>query len=402
MMKIAKMRNILLSTSTAILLSACGGGGGGGSESSTPTPTPTPTVTTATDYSTYQWATNSNIDATFKTDYSIDSNAHINIEATWSNNNRKGQYKVGANLGQAVKVAVIDEDFEITHPDIKDKIISTYNASDTSTTNIADVDGDTYYHGLAVAGFIASTYLGVAPEVELILININLDASIPDADIIRAFDHAQAQGAKVINCSWGGSALSSTLQNKISDLKTAGITVVFSSGNGNTSGTALNLDSAGNEDPSELTTVLGVGATSVLNDVTTYSNYGSTIDVLAPGGGGKNGGNNLLGILGLDATGNAGENNASDTISGNSLVNNNYTFTAGTSFSAPITSGVIALMLSVNPNLTPDDIRRILTTTTEKVGTGSGADYSIGNFDTTRAYGKINATNAVNQASSEY
>ncbi len=59
-------------------------------------------------------------------------------------------------------------------------------------------------------------------------------------------------------------------------------------------------------------------------------------------------------------------------------------------------------MLSVNPNLTPDDIRRILTTTTEKVGTGSGADYSVGNFDTTRAYGKINATNAVNQASSEY
>ncbi len=396
MIKMAKMRNILLSASTAILLSACGGGGGGGSESSTPTPTPTPTVTTATDYSTYQWATNSNIDATFKTDYSIDSNAHINIETAWATT--KGKYTKGANIGDPVKVAVIDEDFEITHPDIKDKIISTYNASDTSTTNIADVDGDTYYHGLAVAGFIASTYLGVAPEVELILININLDASIPDADIIRAFDHAQAQGAKVINCSWGGSALSSTLQNKISDLKTAGITVVFSSGNGNTSGTALNLDSAGNEDPSELTTVLGVGATSVLNDVTTYSNYGSTIDVLAPGGGGKNGGNNLLGILGLDATGNSGENNETDTISGNSLVNNNYTFTSGTSFSAPITSGVVALMYAVNPTITPDNVRTILTTKAQQIGTGNGADYSVGNFDTRRAYGKIDATEAVKEA----
>lgn len=396
MIKMAKMKNILLSASTAILLSACGGGGGGGSESSTPTPTPTPTVTTATDYSTYQWATNSNIDATFKTDYSIDSNAHINIETAWATT--KGKYTKGANIGDPVKVAVIDEDFEITHPDIKDKIISTYNASDTSTTNIADVDGDTYYHGLAVAGFIASTYLGVAPEVELILININLDASIPDADIIRAFDHAQAQGAKVINCSWGGSALSSTLQNKISDLKTAGITVVFSSGNGNTSGTALNLDSAGNEDPSELTTVLGVGATSVLNDVTTYSNYGSTIDVLAPGGGGKNGGNNLLGILGLDATGNSGENNETDTISGNSLVNNNYTFTSGTSFSAPITSGVVALMYAVNPTITPDNVRTILTTKAQQIGTGNGADYSVGNFDTRRAYGKIDATEAVKEA----
>lgn len=397
MIKMAKMRNILLSASTAILLSACGGGGGGGGGATTTT---TPAVTTATDYSTYQWATNSSINSTYKSDYSIDSNAHINVETAWATT--KGKYTVGANINQAVKVAVIDEDFEVTHPDIKDKIISTYNASNTSSTNIADVDGDTYYHGLAVAGFIASTHLGVAPEVELILININLDGSIPDSDIIRAFDHAQAQGAKVVNCSWGGSAVSNTIQNKISDLKTAGISVVFSSGNGDGSGNALNLDSAGNEDPAELTTVLGVGATSVLNDVTTYSNYGSTIDVLAPGGGGKNGGNTLLGILGLDVTGNSGENNATDTIVGNSLVNNNYTFTSGTSFSAPITSGVIALMLAVNPNLTPDDIRRILTTTTEKVGTGSGADYSTGNFDTTRAYGKIHATNAVNQASSEY
>lgn len=395
----AKIRNILISASTAILLSACGGGGGGGGSEST-TPTPIPTVTTATDYSKYQWATNSNIDSTYKSNYSIDSNAHINVETAWATT--KGKYTVGANINQAVRVAIIDEDFEITHPDIKDKIISTYNASDTSTTNIADVDGDTYYHGLAVAGFIASTYIGVAPEVELILININLDAGSIEPDLIRAFDHAQAQGAKVINCSWGGKALSNTIQNKISDLKTAGISIVFASGNGNSSGVALNLDSAGNEDPSELTTVLGVGATSVLNDVTTYSNYGSTIDVLAPGGGGKNGGNNLLGILGLDATGNSGENNATDTISGNSLVNNNYTFTSGTSFSAPVTSGVIALMLGVNPNLTPDDIRRILTTTTEKVGTGNGADYSVGNFDTTRAYGKIHATNAVNQASSEF
>ena len=400
MIKMAKMRNILLSTSTAILLSACGGGGGGGGGSSTTTTTTTSSVTTATDYSTYQWATNSNINASYKTTYSIDSNAHINVETAWATT--KGKYTVGGNINQAVKVAVIDEDFEVTHPDIKDKIISTYNASDTSTTNIADVDGDTFYHGLAVAGFIASTYLGVAPEVELILININLDSSIPDSDIIRAFDHAQAQGAKVINCSWGGSAVSNTIQNKISDLKTAGISIVFASGNGNSSGVALNLDSAGNDDPAELTTVLGVGATSVLNDVTTYSNYGSTIDVIAPGGGGKNGGNNLLGILGLDASGNSGENNTTDTITGNSLVNNNYTFTSGTSFSAPVTSGVIALMLGVNPNLTPDDIRRILTTTTEKVGTGNGADYSVGNFDTTRAYGKIHATNAVNQASSEF
>lgn len=399
------LRNVILSTTTAILLTACGGGGGEASESNTNAPNSKTIINakgTSIDYSSFAWGiiNSSNIDSSFKTTYGIDSSADINLAAAWS----KSKGKKSNN--EAIKVAIIDEDFEVSHPDINHKILSTYNVMDNST-NVSDTDGDTYYHGLATAGFIASESLGVSPEVELILINIDLDSeNLTDIHLIKAFDYAKQQDAKVINCSWGGSQLSNIVQNKIQELKNAGITIVFASGNGDSLGNAINLDLLGNDDPSELDTVIGVGATSVKNDVTSYSNYGSSIDILAPGGGGVDGGK-LLGMLGLDATGNLGRNNSSDTIVGNNLVSNNYTFTAGTSFSAPVASGVIALMLAVNENLTVDRIREILIKTSTKVNNGSAlyidkaGDGTTSTFDTKRAYGKINAGAAVQEAEND-
>lgn len=397
------LKKIFIPFSTAFIFTACGGGGGGGG--GTTTNTPTKQIDDPTDYSKYAWGINSNIDNTFKTDYSIHSNAHINLTTAWTIT--KGKYTVGTNINQGVKVAVIDEDFDVTHPDLNGKVISAFNAMDSSS-NISDSDGDTYYHGSAVAGFIASTYLGASPNIQLILINIDLDSgSLTEADILRAFNHAQTQGAKVINCSWGGSQLSSTIQNKISDLKAAGITVVFASGNGDNSGNAYNLDDAGKDDPSELASVIGVGATSAANDVTKYSNYGSNIDILAPGGGTDFTNDTIsIGRLGLDQTGTAGYNNT-QSITGNNLVNTNYSFTQGTSFAAPTLSAVAALMYAVNHNITPDRLREILIETTDKIGTGTNyidrvGDGTTSTFDTRRAYGKVDASAAVSQAQSEY
>jgi len=374
-------KNTVISVSTAFLLSACGGGSGG-SESSLSSNVYTGT---STDYSQYAWGINSNIDATFKANYSIDNNAHVNIAAAW-----------GKTKGNSVKVAVIDEDFEVNHPDIRDKIISTYNAmngsSNVSNTNYVLED---YSHGTGVSGIIASNSLGSAPDVKLILINIDLlsaesgdTSSLTDAHVIAAFDHAQAQGAKVINCSWGGGGISAAMRNKIDQLKAANINVIFASGN---DGKNLDLDGT-NNDEAELDSVLGVGATAADNDLAYYSNYGSKIDVVAPGGGRDLSNTPRIGVPSLDLIENEGVNN------GGSLLNNNYAFTQGTSFAAPLTSGVVALMLAVNPALTPDRIRTILTTTATQIGTGSGADYSVGNFDQKRAFGKINASAAVQQA----
>ena len=370
------------------IFTACGGGGGGGSSSNeTDTSTTTQENTAqATDYSKYAWNINESIDSNYKSTYKIDDNAHINLSAAW--NTTKGK----KSNAEAIKVAIIDEGFEVSHPEIKDQIFATYNVM-TGTTDVSNTSTSTFSHGTAVAGVIASKYLGVAPEAQLILINIDLlddyqsSSTLTEADLITAFQKAVDLGAQVINCSWGGGTVSGILSAKIQELKDKNITVVFSAGNDSS-----NLDSDGTTDESELSSVIGVGASSVENDITSYSNYGSQIDLIAPAGGNTTDG--LLGILSLDLTGTNGINTSTQL----GLVNYNYSFVQGTSFSAPTVSGVVALLLAAKPTLTANEIRQILIDTADKVGTSNGADYSVNNFDVKRAYGKINAGNAMTEA----
>ena len=370
------------------IFTACGGGGGGGSSSNeTDTSTTTQENTAqATYYSKYAWNINESIDSNYKSTYKIDDNAHINLSAAW--NTTKGK----KSNAEAIKVAIIDEGFEVSHPEIKDQIFATYNVM-TGTTDVSNTSTSTFSHGTAVAGVIASKYLGVAPEAQLILINIDLlddyqsSSTLTEADLITAFQKAVDLGAQVINCSWGGGTVSGILSAKIQELKDNNITVVFSAGNDSS-----NLDSDGTTDESELSSVIGVGASSVENDITSYSNYGSQIDLIAPAGGNTTDG--LLGVLSLDLTGTNGINTSTQL----GLVNYNYSFVQGTSFSAPTVSGVVALLLAAKPTLTANEIRQILIDTADKVGTSNGADYSVNNFDVKRAYGKINAGNAVTEA----
>ena len=374
------------------IFTACGGGGGGGSSSSSSNETDTSITTTqensaqATDYSKYAWNINESIDSNYKSTYKIDDNAHINLSAAW--NTTKGK----KSNAEAIKVAIIDEGFEVSHPEIKDQIFATYNVM-TGTTDVSNTSTSTFSHGTAVAGVIASKYLGVAPEAQLILINIDLlddyqsSSTLTEADLITAFQKAVDLGAQVINCSWGGGTVSGILSAKIQELKDNNITVVFSAGNDSS-----NLDSDGTTDESELSSVIGVGASSVENDITSYSNYGSQIDLIAPAGGNTTDG--LLGVLSLDLTGTNGINTSTQL----GLVNYNYSFVQGTSFSAPTVSGVVALLLAAKPTLTANEIRQILIDTADKVGTSNGADYSVNNFDVKRAYGKINAGNAITEA----
>ena len=371
---------IIISSSLSLVLTACGGGSGGDEAPLSDIITlptnisfPITPIGTAVDYSKYAWSINSStLDSTYATNNNIDSDAHINMPTSTNN--------------QKVKVAVIDQGFQYNHPEIYSKVIDLKNINQTVLTES--------YHGTLVSGVIASTYLGVAPyNVELILINIDFDNST-DADIIEAFNYAKDQGAKVINCSWGSTfdesiySFSQQYLNTIKSMKDAGINVVFASGN-----EAYDLDN-NLMDESELDTVIGVGATSVLNDVTDYSNYGSNIDLVAPGGGGTN----LIGLLTTDLSGSNGSNNTFN------LVNNYYTFTAGTSFATPTVSGVIALMLSENPNLTPNEIRTILIETADKIQSGTvtytdlTTDSTTSTFNTKRAYGKVNAAAAVQAA----
>ncbi len=299
--------------------------------------------------------------------YTIDAKADINITAAWN-----------STKGSGIKVAVIDDSFDVNHEDLKANIAVVYNA-DTQTSDVS-YDGVESSHGNTCAGFIVSPLngkgiVGVAPEAKLIGIKQEISS---DVNVIRAFEYAKNQGAKVISCSWGTDNVSQAVEDQLKSLYDANITVLFASGNDGKS-----LDTPNVNDESEVQWVIGVGASGENNDVTSYSNYGQNIELIAPGGDTQL----SIGLIGIDDTGAQGASNQQ------SLVNNNYTFTDGTSFATPVAAGVVALMYAVNPNITPAQVKEILTTTADKVG-GANAVYNNG-FDEKRAYGKINAGKAV-------
>lgn len=301
--------------------------------------------------------------------YQIDEHADINVTGAW-----------GITMGAGVKVAVIDDGADVNHEDLGENIFIAYNA-DTGGENIQTKES----HGNTCAGFIVAPIngkgiVGVSPESKMIAIKLE-DSS--DAYTIRAFEYAKKHGAKVISCSWGSNNVSDAVVSELKSLYNAGVTVLFASGNEGSS-----LDVQGTNDESEVEWVIGVGASGENNDVTSYSNYGKNIDIIAPGGDTQE----SIGVLGLDDMGASGYPDETG------LINNNYLFANGTSFSTPITAGVVAMMYAVNPNITPKQVKEILTSTATKVGQNRSASYNGQGFDKKRAYGKVNAGRAVVEA----
>jgi len=322
-------------------------------------------------YLKYQWNLKPG-DSQYMNQWEIDSSAHINVEPVWVYNRGKG-----------VRVAIIDVDIDPYHEDLADNVIAAYDAEKDITTLTPDTRSG--YHGTMVSGVIGAVaengvgIVGVAPEVELILIS---EKSGRDAHTIRAFEFAREMGAQVINCSWGTYNVSDAVSDIIKEMYESGITVVFAAGN-----SGNDLDKSGFDDESELPWVIGVGASTELNDYWSGSDYGSQLDLIAPGAA------TSPGILGLNGMGSNGSSRQKE------LVNENYQFWKGCSFSAPTIAGVAALMYVDNPLLSPDEIRTHLIETADKVG-GSAANYDPEGFDQRRFYGKVNASNAVKRSRS--
>lgn len=128
-------------------------------------------------------------------------------------------------------------------------------------------------------------------------------------------------------------------------------------------------------DESAIPEVIAVGSTDKNNLRAWYSNYGENLDILAPAG-------FDIGITTLDPMGEKGIAILND----NYLLANDVNSFIGTSASAPIVSGVIALMLEKNPNMTRIEVENILKNKSDKIG---NLDY-IDGFNVYYGYGKIN------------
>lgn len=226
------------------------------------------------------------------------------------------------------------------------------------------------WHGLAIEGMVsakAGNNLGMtgihwSPRVMSVRVAGKCGASKDDivaamywasgAAVPAAFGVATPSAspvqAKVVNISFGGSeACDNAYQTAINDLKNRGTVVVASAGN----------EHGAVSRPANCQNVVSVAALNRLGLKSTYSNFGSQITLSTVGGdpgasvsytdAGAWG--SVLGDSGLLTVGNSGDQ-------GPAAAQNEYFLYAGTSFSAPIVTGVIALMFDVNPALTVDQV----------------------------------------------
>ena len=273
--------------------------------------------------------------------------------------------------GAGVVVAVLDTGI-VGHSDLNANVIAGYdfisNATMAGDGNGRDADpsdpGDYYqgdassWHGTHVAGTIAAVgnngagVIGVAYGAKVSPVRVLGRGGGYTSDIVDAITWASggtvggvpanANPAEVINMSLGGSgSCSTTYQNAINAAVGRGTTVVVAAGNSNAN--------ASNFTPASCNNVINVAAIGNTGNRASYSNYGSSIDVAAPGG--DSGSCATL----IVSTGNAGTQGPTT---------ENYLCMAGTSMAAPHVAGVVALMQAAAPTaLTPAQVESTLKST---------------------------------------
>ena len=215
---------------------------------------------------------------------------------------------------------------------------------------------DSSWHGTHVSGTVAAVtnntqgVAGVAFDATVQPVRVLAKCGGTLADIADAIVWSSGGSvggvpnnpnpADVINMSLGGSgSCGSTYQNAINFAVNQGTTVVVSAGNSN-------ADASGFR-PASCNNVISVAATDKSGGKASYSNYGSVVDVAAPGG-----------DFNADGVAIASTLNDGTTTPGNE----NYVYYQGTSMSAPHVSGLAALMYSVDPSLTPAEVEQLIVT----------------------------------------
>lgn len=349
-----KIAQILMVTISFWSLTACGGGSNGSTQSKTTLGS----QSINEPYFNQQWYLETN--STFYTENNINMDASIHFGNSYT------------YTGKGIKIAIMDDGLDITHPELNNNIIATYDIT-SKTANVAHTSLHDH-HGTATTGIIAANdngigIKGIASESQIIFLKHREGMS--DSETIELFKKAEEFGADIINCSWGTYDVSEAVKEVIQDLAIngrngKGIIIVFATGN--------DAQDMGN-DESAIPEVVAVGSTDQDNLRAWYSNYGENMDVVAPGG-------FDVGITTLDPVG----ENGIATLNDNYLLANDENSFIGTSASAPIVSGVIALLLEKNPDLTRTEIVKLLKETSDKIG---NVEY-IDGWNEYYGYGKIN------------
>ncbi|MEC4985374.1 MAG: S8 family serine peptidase [Oscillatoria sp. PMC 1068.18] len=354
--------------------------------------------------------------------YLLDINSHIDAEKAW---------EITRGV-RSIVVAVTDDAFDINHPDFQGegKIVAPRDFQGQDFLPLPENDSES--HGTACAGVAVAEengqgVVGVAPGCALM--PLRTTGFLDDESIESLFNWAVEKGASVISCSWGAAAVyfplslrqSAAIANAATKGRNGkGCVILFAAGNANrpTNGTIYERGWTKNvvAGPTQWLSgfavhpdVITVSASTSLSKKSAYSNWGTNISVCAPSNNAPPGTwfpetgyiytapeiKGYLpgrGIFTTDLLGQLGYN-AGD-------------FTrdfGGTSSATPVVAGVAALVLSVNPDLTAQEVKLILQQSADKIvdqDIDSQLGLRLGTYDKNGhsqwfGYGKVNAFQAV-------
>ncbi|HBN08663.1 MAG TPA: hypothetical protein DD435_08450 [Cyanobacteria bacterium UBA8530] len=227
----------------------------------------------------------------------------------------------------AIKVAVIDTGIDYRHPDLAGRVIKGRDFINEDSDPLDDHGHGTHCAG--VIGAIADNGIGlagVAGGVSIIAIKVlDSEGSGPLSAVASGIQEAKRLGANIINLSLGDSSNSAILQSAIAEAVNAGITVVAAAGNDGTSRKYY---------PAAYPGVISVGALDISDYKAGFSNYGDWVKVAAPG----------VNIV-------------------STMPNSGYAPMSGTSMASPHVAGLAALLLSLEPDLTPSQVLNAIANT---------------------------------------
>lgn len=245
--------------------------------------------------------------------------------------------------GNGVIVAIIDTGISFQASDLAD----TRRLQGYDFANNDDDPTDDQGHGTHVAGTVAQStnngrgVTGVAYNAQLLPVKVlGANGQGSYENIIKGITYAVNQGADVINMSLAGRSPSQALEDAVRYAHERGVVVVAAAGNSN----------GAVEYPAQYDNyVIAVGATGFDNIRAPYSNFGTSIDVVAPGGN-----------LDVDLSGDSYADGVLQQTISSSGEGFSYRFFEGTSMASPHVAGVVALMREVAPNASPSQIQAAL------------------------------------------
>lgn len=299
----------------------------------------------------------------------------------------------------SVIVAVIDTGVLLSHPDLLGQFVSGYDFI-SSAANALDGDGidsdpddpgdegagGSSFHGTHVAGTVAAAtdnakgVAGIAWGIKIMPVRVLGKLGGTSYDLMQSIKFASgiandsgtlpAQTADIINLSLGGGSYSQAEQDVITQARSTGVIIIAAAGNSNSSSPSY---------PAAYDGVVSVSAVDMEKNRSYYSNYGSTIDIAAPGG-----------DLRVDTNGDGYYDGVLSTLGDDSSgsIKFIYAFYQGTSMAAPHVAGVAALMKSERAGLTPAEFDTWLEDgdLTEDIGTtGRDDDFGFGLIDAHKA-----------------